>query len=80
MGRRLDGAPNERRLDGAPNERREQQLLVDGAELHVEVRGEGLPLVLVHGLGLQAALWNRLCEALREFGGMLRAQRPPGLN
>jgi 3-oxoadipate enol-lactonase len=42
----------------------ERQLLVDGAELHVEVAGEGLPLVFVHGLGLQAALWNRLSDAL----------------
>lgn len=42
----------------------EEQLLVDGAELNVEVEGKGLPLVLVHGLGLQAALWNRLCGAL----------------
>jgi len=42
----------------------QQQLLVDGAELHVDVAGEGLPLVFVHGLGLQAALWNRLTDAL----------------
>ena len=41
-----------------------EELLVDGAELHVEVAGEGVPLVFVHGLGLQAALWNRLCDAL----------------
>jgi pimeloyl-ACP methyl ester carboxylesterase/quercetin dioxygenase-like cupin family protein len=42
----------------------EQGILVDGAELPVEVQGEGVPLVFVHGLGLQASLWNRLCEAL----------------
>ena len=42
----------------------EQRLLVDGAELHLEVEGAGQPLVLVHGLGLQAALWRRLCNAL----------------
>jgi 3-oxoadipate enol-lactonase len=42
----------------------EQMLVVDGAELHVEVEGEGTPVVLVHGLGLQGGLWNRLCEVL----------------
>ncbi len=41
-----------------------KEVLIDAAELHVEVAGEGLPLVFVHGLGLQAALWNRLCDAL----------------
>jgi pimeloyl-ACP methyl ester carboxylesterase/quercetin dioxygenase-like cupin family protein len=40
-----------------------QQLLVDGAELHAEIEGDGLPVVLVHGLGLQGALWNRVCAA-----------------
>ena len=61
-----------RRLDGAPNRHHEQQILVDGAELHVEVQGDGLPLVFVHGLGLQAALWNRVCDAL---GGGYRLVR-----
>jgi pimeloyl-ACP methyl ester carboxylesterase/quercetin dioxygenase-like cupin family protein len=42
----------------------EQRLVVDGAELHVELEGEGEPVVLVHGLGLQAALWGRLSAAL----------------
>ena len=39
----------------------EQRLAVDGAELHVETEGEGLPVVLVHGLGLQGSLWDRVC-------------------
>ena len=37
-------------MDGT--RRRRAAVVVDGAELHVEVAGEGLPLVLVHGLGL----------------------------
>ncbi len=42
----------------------ELQLVVDGAEIHVETEGEGLPVVLVHGLGLQGSLWDPVCEAL----------------
>ena len=41
-----------------------EQVVVDGAELHVEVEGDGRPLVLVHGLGLSGALWNRMRGAL----------------
>ena len=39
------------------------QLAVDGAELHVEVTGDGRPVVLVHGLGLSSALWNRMRDS-----------------
>src|SRR5262245_33802878 len=42
----------------------QQQLGVEGAELHVHVTGEGPPMVLVHGLGLSGELWNRFCDAL----------------
>jgi pimeloyl-ACP methyl ester carboxylesterase/quercetin dioxygenase-like cupin family protein len=42
----------------------EHRFAVDGAELAVDVEGDGLPVVLVHGLGLSGALWNRLCVAL----------------
>ena len=50
----------------------EQTVDVDGAELHVEVAGDGPPLVLVHGLGSAGALWNRVCDAL---GAGLSARR-----
>ena len=36
---------------------------VDGAELHVEVVGEGRPIVFVHGLGLSGALWDRMRDS-----------------
>ncbi|HZT84696.1 MAG TPA: alpha/beta fold hydrolase [Gaiellaceae bacterium] len=42
----------------------EKRLEVDDAELRVEIEGEGVPLVLVHGLGLSGALWRRVSEAL----------------
>jgi pimeloyl-ACP methyl ester carboxylesterase/quercetin dioxygenase-like cupin family protein len=42
----------------------EHRLAVDSAEIHVEVVGEGIPVVLIHGLGLSSALWNRVREAL----------------
>jgi pimeloyl-ACP methyl ester carboxylesterase/quercetin dioxygenase-like cupin family protein len=50
-------------MDGTTTETG-RTLDVDGAELYVEVEGEGPPLVLVHGLGLSGALWNRVAEAL----------------
>jgi pimeloyl-ACP methyl ester carboxylesterase/quercetin dioxygenase-like cupin family protein len=40
------------------------RVAVEGAELHVEVAGDGLPIVLVHGLGLSGALWNRMRDTL----------------
>ena len=41
----------------------EQQVVVDGLETHVEVVGEGIPVVLIHGLGLTGALWNRVRDS-----------------
>ncbi len=43
-----------------------QRLAVDGAELHVEAVGDGRPVVLVHGLGLSGALWNRMRDSFGE--------------
>jgi pimeloyl-ACP methyl ester carboxylesterase/quercetin dioxygenase-like cupin family protein len=50
----------------------DQMLVADGAELHVDVEGEGTPVVLVHGLGLQGALWNRLCDVLGDGHKVVR--------
>jgi pimeloyl-ACP methyl ester carboxylesterase len=51
----------------------EQLFLVDGAELHVEEGdADGGAVVLVHGLGLQGALWSRVGDA---FGGRYRLVR-----
>lgn len=38
----------------------EQHLVVGSLENHVEVVGKGVPIVLLHGLGLSGALWNRV--------------------
>lgn len=37
-----------------------QHVIVDSLETHVDVVGEGVPVVLLHGLGLSGALWNRV--------------------
>jgi pimeloyl-ACP methyl ester carboxylesterase/quercetin dioxygenase-like cupin family protein len=38
----------------------EQHVIVDSLETRVDVVGEGVPVVLLHGLGLSGALWNRV--------------------
>jgi len=38
----------------------ELKLVVGSVETHVEIVGEGVPVVLLHGLGLSGALWNRV--------------------
>lgn len=42
----------------------EQHLVVGSLESHVELVGEGVPVVLLHGLGLTGALWNRVRDNL----------------
>jgi pimeloyl-ACP methyl ester carboxylesterase/mannose-6-phosphate isomerase-like protein (cupin superfamily) len=49
------------RLEG--REATEQRVVVDSVEMHVEVVGEGRPIVLIHGLGLSGALWKRMRDA-----------------
>jgi pimeloyl-ACP methyl ester carboxylesterase/quercetin dioxygenase-like cupin family protein len=41
----------------------QRRVVVDSLEIHVEVAGEGRPIVLIHGLGLSGALWNRMRAA-----------------
>lgn len=38
----------------------EQHLVVGSVEIHVETVGQGVPVVLLHGLGLSGAVWNRV--------------------
>jgi pimeloyl-ACP methyl ester carboxylesterase/quercetin dioxygenase-like cupin family protein len=42
----------------------EQRVVVDSCEFRVEVVGEGIPVVLVHGLGASSVLWNRVRDSL----------------
>ncbi len=42
----------------------ERRVAVDGAAIYVQVSGSGPPLVMIHGLGLQGALWNRASAGL----------------
>ena len=38
----------------------EHHLVVGSVEIHVETVGQGVPVVLLHGLGLSGAVWNRV--------------------
>lgn len=38
----------------------EQHVVVGSVDIHVEIVGDGVPVVLLHGLGLTGALWNRV--------------------
>jgi len=38
----------------------EQRVVVDSLDVHLESVGEGIPVVLIHGLGLSGAIWNRV--------------------
>jgi pimeloyl-ACP methyl ester carboxylesterase/quercetin dioxygenase-like cupin family protein len=50
-----------------------QHLLdVGDAGIHVETMGAGLPVVLVHGLGLTSALWNHFADELGDEYRLIR--------
>ena len=42
-------------------------LRVPGAELYYEVTGNGVPVVLVHGLALDARMWDEQVPALSDI-------------
>ncbi len=45
---------------------------VPGAELYYEVAGEGVPVVLVHGLALDARMWDEQVESLSDVAMLIR--------
>lgn len=40
--------------------------MIDGVRYHVERRGQGFPLILLHGFTGDATTWEPLCEALED--------------
>ena len=42
----------------------EETVTVGSLEAHVETAGSGEPVVLIHGLGLSGAIWDRVRDAL----------------
>jgi 3-oxoadipate enol-lactonase len=47
-------------------------LQVPGGELYYEVEGDGVPVVLVHGLALDARMWDDQVPALRDIARVVR--------
>ena len=47
-------------------------LLVPGGELYYEVEGHGVAVVLVHGLALDARMWDDQIPALRDIARVVR--------
>ena len=43
-----------------------------GGELHYEAEGDGVPVVLVHGLGLDARMWDDQVPALEDIARVVR--------
>ena len=43
-----------------------------GGELYFEVEGDGVPVVLVHGLALDARMWDDQVPALRDIARLVR--------
>jgi 3-oxoadipate enol-lactonase len=47
-------------------------LHVPGGELYYETEGDGIPLVLVHGLALDARMWDDQVPALKDLARVVR--------
>ena len=47
-------------------------LTLPGADLYYEVTGRGVPIVLVHGLALDARMWDEQVDALRDIATVVR--------
>ena len=47
-------------------------LRVPGAELYYEVTGDGVPIILVHGLALDARMWDAQVPALSKIATIIR--------
>jgi 3-oxoadipate enol-lactonase len=47
-------------------------LSVPGGELYYEAEGDGVPVVLVHGLALDARMWDDQVPALRDIARVIR--------
>lgn len=47
-------------------------LQVPGGELYYEVEGDGVPVVLVHGLALDARMWDDQVPALTDIASVVR--------
>jgi len=47
-------------------------LQVPGGELYYEVEGDGIPVVLVHGLALDARMWDDQMPALTDIATVIR--------
>jgi len=63
-----------------------QRVQVNGASLHVQVEGEGTPVVLLHGLGSSGVEWEHVAPQLSrrhrlivpDTRGHGRSEKPPG--
>jgi 3-oxoadipate enol-lactonase len=63
-------------------------IALDGTDLYYEVDGDGFPVLLIHGLGLDARMWDDQVGELRDVARLIRydargfgrsARRDPGV-
>ena len=50
---------------------------VDGVPIHVRVEGEGFPLLMLHGSGVNLHEWDPLAERLKDDYQIIRVDWPP---